>query len=217
LEGDCRPVHHEGGCGFLGHSTRYGPRCLSAPPERLQTLAACEVETWVRTIVGSKSEFTRNGTNEANSASRYSNCVGVAVNQSVNEQSTTFNLTGKSQGRTSGSGGADEGISERKTITNKTLFSLSNNSNIPVNPWALVLHTRRITSTIPEQSNSMDGTKYESESCEYYPTDSPSIGIRDAGGSHDSIFVRKGSTSAESLLPLTPARSCVNPDRQPPC
>jgi hypothetical protein len=55
-------------------------------------------------------------------------------------------------------------------------------------------------------------TNCESESCEhlsYYP---PSIGIGDADGSHDSIFVRKGSTSAKSLVSLTLARSCVNSD-----
>jgi hypothetical protein len=157
LEGDCRPVHHEGGCGFLGHSTRYGPRCLSAPPERLQTLAACEVETWVRTIVGSKSEFTRNGTNEANSASRYSNCVVVAVNQLINEQSTTFNLIRKSQSRHRRKGRCKREDLRTITINDNNSLSLLYNSNIPVDLWALVLRHKQITSTKPEQSNSMDG------------------------------------------------------------
>jgi hypothetical protein len=122
------------------------------------------------------------------------------------------------------------------TITAITIKTLSltaiNNSNILVDPWALALHTRRITSTNTGTIKLVGWNQSESESCECLSYHSPSIGIGDADGSRSCHWlagsfivltqdkqavpaavpiVRKGSTFAESLVTLTPARPCVNP------
>jgi hypothetical protein len=82
--------------------------------------------------------------------------------------------------------GATIGINARDKHYRKLLsLSLSiTNSNVLVDPGLLVLHAQWIGSTVPRQSNSMDGTKYESESCEAYTRlrSSPFIGIGTALG-----------------------------------
>jgi hypothetical protein len=80
-------------------------------------------------------------------------------------------------------------------------LSTINNSNFPVDPWALALHTQQITSTIPEQSNSMmnaTNLKVVGLILRYSP--SISTGIAFGILLEASYFMRMGSTSAESTV-----------------
>jgi transposase-like protein len=72
-----------------------------------------------------------------------------------------------------------DGINNNENDIGNLSFSLKypiNNSNIPVDPWALALHTRRITSTNTGTIKLVGWNQSESESCECLSYHSLSIG-----------------------------------------
>jgi hypothetical protein len=61
-----------------------------------------------------------------------------------------------------------DGIIDNKNDIGNFSLSLSiSNSNVSADPGLLVLHAQGINSSVPRQSNSMDGTNSESENCEH--------------------------------------------------